>query len=188
VIASGASHVKRRRHGYVSATTNLSTLGARRGAADQRVLSDEARDTSPRSAPYIVTATRSRTAELQNQAHNTALYAELQHRRHGAQIPRCIDGHFIPAAAGDIGRPAPTIAAHVHGRRQDRAEPARAAAHCTSRCATISSALGGITRLKTRRARKACTPSRPAGNTRSEEMGRAHAACRTQGKDAQAVE
>ena len=103
-------------------------LGARRGAADQRVLPDEvARHVRADRALY---RHRRRDQERRQDAgpadQQRQADAELQHRRHGAQDPALhrmgdVDPHAVagrhPGDRHEPPRPQP-----VHGRRQDRAD------------------------------------------------------------------
>ncbi len=93
-------------------------LGARRGAADQRVLSDEVARHVCADRPLHRHRRRDQgSAKAADHAHQQRRrLSELQHRRHGAQdsaLHRM--GHLDPHAASPatFWRPAPTIAASI---------------------------------------------------------------------------
>ena len=138
----------------------------------------KSRDTFAPIGPYIVTEDEIKDPhKLPITLTNNGVLSELQHRRHGAQdsaLHRMGDIDPYAAARRHSGhRHQPSRSQPVHGRRQDRTDHARAAAPCTSRCATDSSAPGRASPAwRTRRAApKACTPNRPAANTPSKVAG-----------------
>ena len=150
VIGKKASHVKAAdAMKYVFGYTNFIDGSARGVVPPTNVFYQmKSRDTFAPIGPYIVTADEIKDPhKLQVKlTNNGTVYAELQHRRHGAQDSALhrmgdVDPHACcPATSWP---PAPTIAGSIRSCTATRSSsPARAAARCTSRCATISSAPG----------------------------------------------